>query len=150
MDHFEVFPIGYVRRRDGGVFIDILEAYRPALHLLGHFSHVMVLWWATLNDAPEARQHTLSRPPYALDRPTGVFACRSSRRPNPILLTTCRILRVDEEAGVVQVGNIDAFDGSPVIDLKAYFPASDRVKDAHLPEWLVDWPEWQPEEGQGL
>jgi len=48
------------------------------------------------------------------------------------------------------VQNIDALDGTPVIDLKAYFPVSDRVKDARLPDWLVGWPEWFPEEGLGL
>lgn len=150
METIQIIPIGTVRRSSGGIFIEILEAYRPGLHLLGHFSHVIVLWWASHNDTPEARQHTLSHPPYSPDRAVGVFACRSPKRPNPILLTTCRILAVDELAGIVQVQNIDALDGSPVIDLKAYFPVSDRVKDVRMPEWLVDWPEWFPEEGLGL
>ena len=57
---------------------------------------------------------------------------------------------MDEAGGQVQVQNIDALDGTPVIDLKAYFPVSDRVKDARLPDWLVGWPEWFPEEGLGL
>jgi tRNA-Thr(GGU) m(6)t(6)A37 methyltransferase TsaA len=147
---FRIYPIGFIRREETGIFIDLLTPYREGLHLLGHFSHVIVLWWANQNDTPEARQHLTANPPYSQERATGVFACRSPRRPNPILLTTCRIVKVDESAGIVQVGNIDARDGSPVIDLKAYFPVSDRVKDARLPEWLVDWPEWFPEEGLGL
>jgi tRNA (Thr-GGU) A37 N-methylase len=48
------------------------------------------------------------------------------------------------------VADIDAYDGTPVIDLKAYFPVCDRVKEARIPAWLVDWPEWMPEEGLGL
>lgn len=147
---FVIHPIGWVRRAADGLFIDVLEPYRAGLLRLGEFSHVIVIFWATNNDNPEARAHLVAHPDYEPHLPMGVFACRSPRRPNPLLLTTCRILAVDEAAGRVQVHNIDALDGTPVIDLKAYFPVSDRVKDAHLPEWLVGWPEWFPEEGLGL
>jgi tRNA-Thr(GGU) m(6)t(6)A37 methyltransferase TsaA len=147
---FTIHPIGTVRRAEQGLFIDVFEPYRPGLLLLGEFSHVIVLWWAMLNDTTEARSHLIANPPYEPYRPMGVFACRSPRRPNPLLLTTCRLLAVDEERGWVQVQNIDALDGTPVIDLKAYFPVSDRVKNARLPDWLVGWPEWFPEEGLGL
>jgi tRNA (Thr-GGU) A37 N-methylase len=81
---------------------------------------------------------------------TGIFATRAPHRPNPITLTTCKILSVDETNGVVQVAEIDALDGSPVIDLKAYFPVCDRVQDVRIPDWLAGWPEWMPAEGLGL
>ena len=147
---FVIHPIGVVRRAEEGLFIEVFAPYRPGLHLLGDFSHVIVLWWAAQNDTPEARSHLVAHPPYEPHLPTGVFACRSPRRPNPLLLTTCRLLSVDEAGGQVQVQNIDALDGTPVIDLKAYFPVSDRVKDARLPDWLVGWPAWFPDEGLGL
>ena len=147
---FMIHPIGTVWRAENGLFIDVFPAYRPGLHQLSEFSHVIVLWWAALNDTPEGRNHLIAYPPYEPYLPTGVFACRSSQRPNPLLQTPCRLLAVDEESGRVQIQNIDAFDGTPVIDLKAYFPVSDRVKDARLPAWLAGWPEWFPEEGLGL
>ena len=147
---FFIRPIGTVRREEEGLFIDLFEPYRPGLRHLGEFSHVIVLWWAALNDTPEARSHLIANPPYEPRLPTGVFACRSPRRPNPLLLTTCRLVAVDVDRGRVQVQNIDALDGTPVIDLKAYFPVADRVKDARLPDWLTGWPEWFPEEGLGL
>jgi len=50
----------------------------------------------------------------------------------------------------VRLRNIDALDGSPVLDLKAYFPVVDRVQDAHIPGYLTGWPEWLPESGIGL
>jgi tRNA (Thr-GGU) A37 N-methylase len=50
----------------------------------------------------------------------------------------------------VVVKEIDAMDGSTVLDLKAYFPVTDRVQDARYPEWLPDWPLWMPKEGIGL
>jgi tRNA (Thr-GGU) A37 N-methylase len=65
-------------------------------------------------------------------------------------MTTCKILKVDEKNGIIQVADIDAFDGTPIVDLKAYYPVCDRVKDTRIPEWFSDWPEWMPETGIGL
>jgi tRNA (Thr-GGU) A37 N-methylase len=45
---------------------------------------------------------------------------------------------------------MDAFDGTPVLDLKGYFPVCDRVKDVRIPEWTEGWGEWMPDEGLGL
>jgi tRNA-Thr(GGU) m(6)t(6)A37 methyltransferase TsaA len=147
---YQIHPIGSIRRADGGVHLEILEPYRPALKQLDHFSHVMVFWWADQHDNEESRSIMQTKPPYADDKVTGVFACRSEYRPNPIAMTTCRILEVDEEEGIVRVANVDAYDGTPVVDLKAYFPVCDRVQQASIPEWLSYWPEWMPDEGIGL
>ena len=90
-------------------------------------------------------------PPYGQNPPkTGVFATRAEYRPNPIALTTAQILDVDHKKGIIEVQNLDAFDNTPVLDLKAYFPVCDRVKYATIPEWIVGWPEWFPDEGMGL
>jgi len=147
---FSINPIGSVRRSDQGVYLSILEPYRPGLRFLGHFSHAIVLWWADKHDNPQDRTTLRIEPPYAPGNPTGVFACRSPYRPNPVGLTVCHLIDVDEAGGLVKVVNIDALDGTPIIDLKAYFPVSDRVREASIPEWLVGWPEWFPEEGLGL
>lgn len=48
---------------------------------------------------------------------TGVFATRAEYRPNPIAMTTCKILKVDEVKGIVTVADIDAYNGTPIIDL---------------------------------
>jgi tRNA (Thr-GGU) A37 N-methylase len=60
------------------------------------------------------------------------------------------MVRVDHAKGEVEIVNIDAYDGTPVLDLKAYFPVCDRVKEVRVPPWAADWPEWLPEEGMGL
>jgi tRNA (Thr-GGU) A37 N-methylase len=80
----------------------------------------------------------------------GVFATRAEYRPNPIAMTICKLLEVKEAEGVVEIGDIDAIDGSPVLDLKSYYPVCDRVQEVHIPEWLSDWPDWMPEDGLGL
>jgi tRNA-Thr(GGU) m(6)t(6)A37 methyltransferase TsaA len=146
---YQIYPVGYIRRNGNDIHLEILEAYRPALKQLEHFSHVIVFWWFSEFQDDEYRQITQGEPPY--DAPvTGVFASRSPVRPNPIGLTTAKILKVDHNKGVVKIANIDAFDNTPIIDLKAYIPICDRVKEASVPEWFAGWPEWMPEEGLGL
>ena len=147
---FTIRPIGVVRRTDQEIMVEIDTPFRPAMKQLDHFSHLMVFWWADRHDNQQSRQILQCRPPYASDKLTGVFACRSEYRPNPIAMTVCEILAVDVSQGVIRIKDIDAYDGTPVIDLKAYFPVCDRVQTAHIPAWLSDWPEWLPEEGMGL
>ncbi len=143
---FTLVPVGYVRLSEQGAALEILEPYRPALKQLEHFGHVHVFWWAHETDYEEARGVLQSEPWYAPGRITGMFACRSPARPNPVCLTTTEIIDVDEENGLVILTYIDAEDGTPVVDLKPYIPVSDRVREIRVPEWLDHWPEWQPTE----
>ena len=147
---YQVHPIGTIRRNGDEIRLEIDEAFRPGLKQLEHYSHVMVFWWAEFFDTEEGRAMLQMKPPYAEDHVTGVFASRSPFRPNPIMMTTCKLLGMDEEGGSLLVADIDAFDGTRLVDLKAYYPVCDRVREARLPEWLSDWPEWMPEDGMGL
>jgi tRNA-Thr(GGU) m(6)t(6)A37 methyltransferase TsaA len=147
---YQVQPIGTIRRNGDEIRLEIDAAFRPGLKQLELFSHVMVFWWAELFDNEESRAMLQLQPPYAEDHVTGVFASRSPFRPNPIMMTTCKLLGMEKEQGSLVVADIDAFDGTRLVDLKAYFPVCDRVQEAHIPEWLSDWPEWMPEDGIGL
>ncbi len=148
---FKIKPIGYVRVEsdnpiEARFYLDIKEQYRSALKELNKFSHVMVFWWAHNNDTEEIRnqKNWCTTPPYGENAPeTGIFATRAEYRPNPIALTTASIEKVDEKTGIVKVQGMDAFDGTPIVDLKAYFPICDRIRDCHIAPWLKDWPEWQ-------
>ena len=128
-EEFMIRPIEYVRvegdnPKDADYYIYIDKQYRSALKELDQFNHAMVFWWAHENDKEEIRnQSKLSIvPPYGEDPPErGVFPTRAEYRPNPIALTTTSIA-VDVEKGVVTIAGIDAFNGTPVVDLKAYFP----------------------------
>ena len=64
----------------------------------------------------------------------GVFATRSPVRPNLIGLSICKILSIEDN--IIQIDTIDAYDGSPVIDLKPYIPDIDSEEDAQVPEWV--------------
>ncbi len=147
---YDLRPIGCVVRSDGGIRVEVLERFRPALQLLDRFTHLIVVWWADKHDNEKSRAMLRCEPPYAPGRVHGIFATRAEYRPNPIAITTCKMLSLDEQEGIIQVADIDAFDGTPVVDLKPYYPVCERVQDARIPEWLADWPEWMPEEGLGL
>lgn len=149
-ESYHIFPVGYVRREDGRTVLDILPAFAPALKELDGFSHVQVFWWFSEFEDDVYRQTTqFDRTPFEAPL-LGVFACRSPVRPNPIGLTTAKIVHIDHDAGEVEVANIDAFDGTPILDLKAYIPSCDRVQNVRVPDWASDWPSWLPEEGLGL
>ena len=150
MTTFEINAIGSVNQEGGKATIQIDEAYKDALKGLEGFSHVYVLFWADRYADEEHRATRVVPLPYAEGIESGVFANRSPVRPNPILISLCALQAVDEDAGTVQVNAIDAFDGTPVLDLKPYYPVTDRVQDASIPAYLQDWPDWFPEEGIGL
>jgi tRNA-Thr(GGU) m(6)t(6)A37 methyltransferase TsaA len=146
-ERYEVKKIGIVKRSSDNPKIIIEEKYRPALLELENFSHVMVIWWGHKYEEYRESVDMQIFPPYAPDVLTGLFATRSPVRPNPILVSTCKVLGVDVEAGVLEVNQIDAFDETPVLDLKVYFPTEDRVKDVVVPDRFKEWGEWLPEEG---
>jgi tRNA-Thr(GGU) m(6)t(6)A37 methyltransferase TsaA len=147
---YEIFPVGTVRREKGRTFLDILPEFTPALKELEDFSHVQVLWWFNKFGDETSRQTTqFDKMPFEAP-PLGVFACRAPMRPNPIGLTTARILEVDQVEGWVEIADIDAFEGTPILDLKAYMPSCDRVRTVRVPDWAAGWPEWLPEDGLAL
>lgn len=75
---------------------------------------------------------------HAVKVETGVFACRSPSRPNPIGLCVVELLRVDE--CVLTVKGLDAFEGSPIVDMKPYLPRADCILNAQTPGWTKHGP----------
>ena len=63
----------------------------------------------------------------------GVLATRSQLRPSPLGVSVVRLLR--RRRNVLRVDGLDAIDGTPVLDIKPYFPNYDAVPDAGVPEW---------------
>lgn len=116
---YKVYPVGRVRNKKGQpVQLQIFEKHIPALHRLEHCSEVMVLWWFHKSDTPEKRGIMKVHPRGNKSNPlTGVFATHAPVRPNLIAVTTCKVLSV--EGGIVTVDKIDAFDDTPILDLKS-------------------------------
>ncbi|MHC1784851.1 MAG: tRNA (N6-threonylcarbamoyladenosine(37)-N6)-methyltransferase TrmO [Anaerolineaceae bacterium] len=143
-----VHAIGHVKAEEGNFEIHVLPHFAPALEKLEDFSHVMILWWADRQDPVLGRNTLTVELPYAPGVQAGVFACRSEYRPNPIGVTVMPILGIDQEKGVLTLPWIDAFDGTPVLDLKPYLPVSDRVRDVKVADWMQDWPVWMEDAGE--
>ena len=142
-------PIGKIRLTNNGqFFMDIADAFRPALAGLQEFSHIQVLFWCHKCDNPEARQYTEVPKPYKQAPETlGVFATRSPVRPNPVGLTAAQIIHIDQETGQIQVAYIDADDQTPILDIKPYSPCMDRIREPKTPAWCSHWPQWYEEAG---
>ncbi len=149
-DLVTLHPIGTVRREDDSVWLDVDPPYRKGLLELDQFSHIIVLWWVSGHDNEESRRILQTELPYAPGVTAGVFSCRSEYRPNPVAITACKLLNLDIEAGKVDIAAIDAYEGSPVVDIKPYIGVVDRVKEITVPDWYEGWPVWMPDEGIGL
>ncbi len=116
-------PIGVVRKTDDGVRIEVFDEYADGLLGLEGFSHIHVFYWFDQNDTPEKRQTLQVHPRKDPGNPlTGVFATHSPARPNLIALTRCKIDAITGH--IIKIEDIDAIDGSPVVDIKCYIPCS--------------------------
>ena len=141
MNKIELHPIGTVENGDGGARIVLDPPFRAGLAGLSGYGHVQVLWWMDRGDNPAARGTLVETKPYVKGpEEIGVFALRSPERPNPLAVTNAAILRVDEASGTIDLVWLDAFPGSPVLDLKPYTPGFDRVERPVVPAWCRHWP----------
>ena len=131
---FKVHPIGHVKKADDRMLIVLDKKYQDGLLGLDQWSHVQVIWWFDQNDTPQKRSilqvHPRGNPQNPL---TGVFACRAPVRPNLIGLSLCKVLAVKDN--VIEVEKIDAFEGTPVLDLKPFAPGQDSASGVKVPKW---------------
>ena len=81
-------------------------------------------------------------PPYENAPKTGVFASRSPVRPNPIAMTTARIINIDKRTNRIQVSLLDCYDSTPLLGICPYLPERDFIPRYRLPQWLEHWPQW--------
>lgn len=141
MKGYELHPIGVIKTDNDNFRIELDKKYAEGLEGLEGFSHAVVLWWFSLCDSEAARSKLTTEAPYkCAPESLGVFATRSSERPNPIALDVAQITYIDIENAVVGIGWTEAADGSPVLDIKPYEPSLDRVESPEVPAWCAHWP----------
>ena len=106
-----------------------------ALEGVDGFSHLFVLFW--LNQISNQKRMTLKvHPRGRMDMPLlGVFATRTNLRPNPIGLTLVELMKV--EGNTLTVRGLDAFDGTPILDIKP-FDSWDSAEKARVPQWWIN------------
>jgi tRNA-Thr(GGU) m(6)t(6)A37 methyltransferase TsaA len=141
---FTIEPIGYVRSpyqdarevpRGLGAehaaegVLEIRPEFEAGLTDIEGFSHLFVIWAFDRSEGYEL----VGKPPTD-DRPHGVFATRSPRRPNPIGLTVVELLR--RERALLYVRGIDMLEGTPILDIKPYLSSipQERLRRGWLAE----------------
>jgi tRNA-Thr(GGU) m(6)t(6)A37 methyltransferase TsaA len=118
---------------DAETALQILPRWADALEGLEGYSHLIVVCW--LDQAVRARQGYRLRPEGRAEMPeVGALATRTPRRPNPVGLSTPRLLRRD--GATLWVTGIDAWPGTPILDIKGYTPRDDVCPDVTVPDWL--------------
>jgi tRNA-Thr(GGU) m(6)t(6)A37 methyltransferase TsaA len=106
-------PKGLGAKHDAEGVLEVLPEFGPGLTDIEGFSHLIVLWVFDHSQGFEL----LGTPP-SDNRPHGVFATRSPRRPNPVGLTIVELLSRDGTR--LHVRGIDMLDGTPILDIKPY------------------------------
>ena len=94
--------------------IELLPEFKEGLLDLDGFSHIVLIWVFSKSE----KGHELFSTPPGENRPYGVFATRSPFRPNPIGLTTVRLISM--ENNILYIENPDMVDGTPLLDIKPY------------------------------
>jgi tRNA-Thr(GGU) m(6)t(6)A37 methyltransferase TsaA len=132
---FSIQPIGVIRseiksREDAPCFytegapnavVEMSPAYMDGLHRMKAGDEIIVITWLHQADREVLKVHPRGNPSNPL---TGVFSTRSPDRPNPLGLHRVKVLEVNGTR--LQIGAIEAIDGTPVVDLK---PVVGEAKD---------------------
>jgi tRNA-Thr(GGU) m(6)t(6)A37 methyltransferase TsaA len=108
------------RERGGAFRAEVDPPFRPGLAGLQAGQPVILFYWTG-----QARRDLILQSPAHREGPTGVFALRSPARPNPVAMAVVRLLSLDPAAGVLTVDALDAFDGTPLLDIKPWLPSVD-------------------------
>ena len=126
-DTYTIKPVGVIKRPDNKqneapgliphAIIEVFPEYVKVIQSVEQNSHLWILTWFHL-----AKRDTLTVKP-SRNNPNlssfGVFGIRAPVRPNPIGMYLVRLVKV--ENNLLYVKNIDALDGTPVIDIKPYY-----------------------------
>jgi tRNA-Thr(GGU) m(6)t(6)A37 methyltransferase TsaA len=102
------------------------KKYINGLKELEKFTYIYVIYY--LDKVQRSNRFTLS-PPWANNIEIGVFASRSPDRPNPIGLSVVKINSIKDN--IVYISGIDAFDNTPILDIKPYINKLDAKEDAN-------------------
>jgi len=122
-------PKGLGAKHEAEGMLKILPEFELGLTDIEGFSHLIVLW-----EFDRAQGFDLLGTPPSDNRPHGVFATRSPRRPNPIGLTVVELLR--REGCELHVRGVDMLDGTAILDIK---PLLSAIPDERLRRgWLAE------------
>jgi tRNA (adenine37-N6)-methyltransferase len=127
-------PKGLGAKHEADGVLKILPDFEPGLTDIEGFSHLIVLWEFDRSPGFELNRSELLGTPPSDNRPHGVFATRSPRRPNPIGLTIVELLH--RKGAELHVRGVDMLDGTPILDIKPYLSSipSEKLRRGWLAE----------------
>ncbi len=99
--------------------VEVFENFTEGLDGVAEFSHLILLYIWHLAEKPKE----LKVKPFLDNNKYGVFATRYPSRPNPIGISTVRLIQCD--ANRLKIQGVDMLDGSPLLDIKPYVPEFD-------------------------
>ena len=119
--------------KNGGGELYLLPPYNQADAVRGleNFSHLWILF--VFHQTMEGGWRPTVRPPrLGGNARMGVFATRSTFRPNPIGMSLVELkgIRCQKEHVVLELGSLDLVDGTPVVDIKPYLPFAEALPEA--------------------
>ncbi|MEG2810573.1 MAG: tRNA (N6-threonylcarbamoyladenosine(37)-N6)-methyltransferase TrmO [Akkermansia sp.] len=127
---------GMVRSATAQIIFESEFRNPDAIRGLEGFSHLWLIWIFSKNIRPNNATDwspTVRPPRLGGNTRMGVFATRSSFRPNPIGLSAVALDRIEihpDKGPILHVSGIDLMDGTPLLDIKPYLPFSDSIPDA--------------------
>jgi len=114
----------------------VFDEYVEGLSGLMDYSHIVVVYYMH-----EAREFKLKVRPWGIDRypEVGIFATRFPSRPNPLGISVVELVII--EPPIIKVKGLDAWTGTPILDIKPY-DYYDIVKKPKVPWWFEErWKE---------
>lgn len=134
-------PIGCAKNQEqkrfgdwADVVTDIVidEKYKDALIGLDGYSHLIVIYWmheVNVCDLRHVPQEKVGKVPEV-----GIFACRCPQRPNPIGVSTVKIIGIKDN--IITVKGLDVIKDTPILDIKPYTPQYDAAAGIKVPDWV--------------
>jgi tRNA (adenine37-N6)-methyltransferase len=112
--------IAQARLREQVATLEVDPPWRLGLDGVDRYSHLILLYWMQ-----EARRDLIVLKPRHRPDPTGVFSLRSPARPNPIAISTVRLIEANPNTGILTIDAIDCLNGTPLVDIKPWFESID-------------------------
>ncbi len=141
MEEINLKPIGFVKNSVKeprfGSFADEVseiildEKFAEALNGIEEYSHVIIVYWMDKVKKSVITHRPQGNPNVPI---VGIFSCRCPQRPNPIGITTVKL--IEREGNKIKVKGLDILDGTPIIDIKPYWVQYDKVENTKIPDWV--------------
>ena len=109
--------------------IELTPEYMDGLKDLEGFSYITLIY-----HFHKVSGYKLQVIPFMDTQKHGIFACKAPKRPNPVGISTVKLTGI--EGNVIHVEQVDMLDGTPLIDIKPFYPRYDNREDTSSIGWL--------------